>query len=209
MRELAARGASVDDAVREITVADVQQACDVFSGTWEHSGGVDGRVSLEVDPRLAHDTDATFAEAVDLWKAVDRPNLLVKIPATEAGLSAITRTLGEGVSVNVTLIFSVERYREVMNAYLDGLEQADANGHNLAGITSVASFFVSRVDTEIDKRLEKIGTDEALALRGKAGVANSRLAYAAFQELFSGKRWNSAGGARAPRPSGRCGRRPV
>jgi transaldolase len=202
VRELAARGASVDDAVREITVGDVQQACDVFSGTWEHSGGVDGRVSLEVDPRLAHDTEATFAEAVDLWKAVDRPNLLVKIPATEAGLSAITRTLGEGVSVNVTLIFSVERYREVMDAYLDGLEQAAANGHNLASIASVASFFVSRVDTEIDKRLEKIGTDEALALRGKAGVANSRLAYAAFQEVFSGERWNAlvAKGAKAQRP---------
>jgi transaldolase len=202
VRELAARGASVDDAVREITVADVSQACDVFSGTWEHSGGVDGRVSLEVDPRLAHDTDATFAEAIDLWKAVDRPNLLVKIPATEAGLSAISRTLAEGVSVNVTLIFSVERYRLVMDAYLDGLEQAATNGHNLAGIASVASFFVSRVDTEIDKRLEKIGTDEALALRGKAGVANSRLAYAAFQEVFSGERWNAlvAKGAKAQRP---------
>ena len=202
VRELAARGASVDDAVREITVADVSQACDVFSGTWEHSGGVDGRVSLEVDPRLAHDTDATFAEAVDLWKAVDRPNLLVKIPATEAGLPAITRTLAEGVSVNVTLIFSVERYRAVMGAYLDGLEQAAANGHNLAGIASVASFFVSRVDTEIDKRLEKIGTDEALALRGQAGVANSRLAYAAFQEVFSGERWDGmvGKGAKAQRP---------
>jgi transaldolase len=202
VRELAARGASIDDAVREITVADVSEACDVFSGTWEHSGGVDGRVSLEVDPRLAHDTDATFAEALDLWKAVDRPNLLVKIPATEAGIPAITRTLAEGVSVNVTLIFSVERYRAVMGAYLDGLEQASANGHNLAGIASVASFFVSRVDTEIDKRLEKIGTDEALALRGKAGVANSRLAYAAFQEVFSGERWNAlvANGAKAQRP---------
>jgi transaldolase len=202
VRELAARGASVDDAVREITVADVSQACDVFSGTWEHSGGVDGRVSLEVDPRLARDTDATFAEALDLWKAVDRPNLLVKIPATEAGLPAITRTLAEGVSVNVTLIFSVERHRLVMGAYLDGLEQAAANGHNLAGIASVASFFVSRVDTEIDKRLEKIGTDEALALRGQAGVANSRLAYAAFQEVFSGERWNAlvAKGAKAQRP---------
>ncbi len=202
VRELAARGASVDDAVREITVADVSQACDVFSGTWEHSGGVDGRVSLEVDPRLAHDTDATFAEAVDLWKAVDRPNLLIKIPATEAGLPAITRTLAEGVSVNVTLIFSVERYRAVMGAYLDGLEQAAANGHNLAGIASVASFFVSRVDTEIDKRLEKIGTDEALALRGQAGVANSRLAYAAFQEVFSGERWEGmvGKGAKAQRP---------
>jgi transaldolase len=174
VRELAARNASVDDAVREITVADVAHGCDVFRSTWEATDGVDGRVSLEVDPRLAHDTDATFAEAVDLWKAVDRPNLLVKIPATEAGLPAITKTLGEGVSVNVTLIFSVERYREVMGAFLDGLEQAAANGHNLASITSVASFFVSRVDTEIDKRLEKIGTDEALALRGKAGVANSR-----------------------------------
>ena len=202
VRELAARGASVDDAVREITVADVQQACDVFSGTWEHTGGVDGRVSLEVDPRLAHETDATFAEAVDLWKAVDRPNLLVKIPATEAGLPAITRTLAEGVSVNVTLIFSVERYRAVMAAFLDGLEQAAANGHNLAGIASVASFFVSRVDTEIDKRLEKIGTDEALALRGKAGVANSRLAYAACEETFAGERWDAlvAKGAKAQRP---------
>ena len=202
VRELAARNASVDDAVREITVADVAHGCDVFRSTWEATDGVDGRVSLEVDPRLAHDTDATFAEAVDLWKAVDRPNLLVKIPATEAGLPAITKTLGEGVSVNVTLIFSVERYREVMGAFLDGLEQAAANGHNLASINSVASFFVSRVDTEIDKRLEKIGTDEALALRGKAGVANSRLAYAAFQEVFSGERWEAlvAKGAKAQRP---------
>src|SRR3954453_20905845 len=202
VRELAARGASVADAIREITVADVQQACDVFSGTWESTGGVDGRVSLEVDPSLARDTDATTAQAIDLWKAVDRPNLLVKIPATEAGLAAITKALGEGVSVNVTLIFSVERYREVMDAYLDGLEQAAANGHNLASITSVASFFVSRVDTEIDKRLEKIGTEEALALRGKAGVANSRLAYAAFQEVFSGERWEAlaAKGAKPQRP---------
>ncbi|MCW2722931.1 MAG: transaldolase [Pseudonocardiales bacterium] len=202
VRELAARGASVDDAVREITVADVVQACDVFSGTYEATGGVDGRVSLEVDPRLAHDTAATAAQALDLWKAVDRPNLLVKIPATEAGLPAITSALAEGVSVNVTLIFSVERYRAVMGAYLDGLEQAAANGQNLGGIASVASFFVSRVDTEIDKRLEKIGTDEALALRGKAGIANSRLAYAAFQEVFSGPRWEGlkAKGAKAQRP---------
>ena len=140
---------------------------------------------------LAHDTAGTVAQALDLWKAVDRPNLLVKIPATEAGLPAITQALSEGVSVNVTLIFSVERYRAVMGAYLDGLEQAAANGHQLAGIASVASFFVSRVDTEIDKRLEKIGTDEALALRGKAGIANSRLAYAAFQEVFSGERWDA------------------
>jgi transaldolase len=202
VRELAARGASVEDAVREITVADVQQACDVFSGTWETTGGVDGRVSLEVDPGLARDTEGTVAQALDLWKAVDRPNLLVKIPATEAGLPAITRALAEGVSVNVTLIFSVERYRAVMGAYLDGLEQAAANGHQLAGIASVASFFVSRVDTEIDKRLEAIGSDEALALRGKAGVANSRLAYAAYQEVFSSERWKAleAKGARPQRP---------
>jgi len=202
VRELAARGADVGDAIREITVADVQNACDVFSGTWESTGGVDGRVSLEVSPLLAHDTDATLAEALDLWKAVDRPNLLVKIPATQEGLSAITSALAEGVSVNVTLIFSVERYRDVMNAYLDGLERASANGQTLGGIASVASFFVSRVDTEIDKRLEKIGTDEALALRGKAGVANSRLAYAAFEEVFQGTRWAqlTAQGAKAQRP---------
>jgi transaldolase len=202
VRELAARGADVGDAIREITVADVQNACDVFSGTWESTGGVDGRVSLEVSPLLAHDTEATLAEALDLWKAVDRPNLLVKIPATEEGLSAITSALAEGVSVNVTLIFSVERYRDVMNAYLDGLERASANGQTLGGIASVASFFVSRVDSEIDKRLEKIGTDEALALRGQAGIANSRLAYAAFQEVFQGTRWAqlTAQGAKAQRP---------
>ena len=202
VRALAARGASVDDAVREITVADVQQACDVFSGTWETTGGVDGRVSLEVSPRLARDTDATLAEAVDLWKAVDRPNLLVKIPATQEGLAAITNALAEGVSVNVTLIFSVERYRDVMGAFLDGLERAAANRQSLSSIASVASFFVSRVDTEIDKRLEKIGTDDALALRGKAGIANSRLAYAAFEETFQGKRWAelTAQGAKPQRP---------
>jgi transaldolase len=189
VRELAARGADVTAAIREITVADVQQACDVFSGVYESTGGVDGRVSLEVDPTIAHDTEATAAQALDLWKAVDRPNLLVKIPATEAGLPAITRALAEGVSVNVTLIFSVERYQAVMEAYLQGLEQASANGHQLGSIASVASFFVSRVDSEIDKRLEAIGTDEALALRGQAGVANSRLAYAAYQEVFTGRRW--------------------
>lgn len=202
VRELAARGASVEDAVREITVADVQQACDVFSGTWETTDRIDGRVSLEVDPGLARDAEGTVAQALDLWKAVDRPNLLVKIPATQAGLPAITRALAEGVSVNVTLIFSVERYRAVMEAFVQGLEQASANGRQLGTIASVASFFVSRVDTEIDKRLEAIGTDEALALRGKAGVANSRLAYAAFQETFQGKRWAqlAAQGANVQRP---------
>lgn len=202
VRELAARGASVEDAIREITVADVRQGCDVFRDVWESTDGVDGRVSLEVDPTLARDTDATAAQALDLWKAVDRPNLLVKIPATEAGLPAIASALAEGVAVNVTLIFSVERYRAVMGAYLDGLERAAANGQALKSLVSVASFFVSRVDSEIDKRLEKIGTEEALALRGKAGVANSRLAYAAFQEVFSGPRWDAlaAKGARPQRP---------
>jgi transaldolase len=188
VHELAARGASVADAVREITVADVQRGCDVLSGTWEATGGTDGRVSLEVDPGLAHDTDATIAQALDLWKAVDRPNLMVKIPATLEGLPAITQVLGEGVSVNVTLIFSIERYRQVMDAFMAGLERAQANGHPLSSIRSVASFFVSRFDTEIDPRLEKIGTPEALELRGKAAIANARLAHAAFREAFGTER---------------------
>ncbi|MDQ3789776.1 MAG: transaldolase [Actinomycetota bacterium] len=202
VRELAARGASLDAAVKEITTTDIRNACDLFRDLYERTGGVDGRVSIEVDPRLAHETDKTVAEALDLWKTVDRPNLLVKIPATEAGIPAITRTLAEGVSVNVTLIFSVERYKAVMEAYLSGLEQAKANGHDVRQIHSVASFFVSRVDTEVDKRLDAIGTDEAKALRGKAAVANARLAYAAFQEVFSGERWEQlkAAGAHAQRP---------
>ncbi|SES17784.1 transaldolase [Actinokineospora terrae] len=202
VRELAARGASLADVVRELTTTDVRNACDLFRDVHQRSGGVDGRVSIEVDPGLARDTDATAAEALDLWKTVDRPNLLVKIPATEEGLPAITRTLAEGVSVNVTLIFSVERYRAVMDAYLAGLEQAKANGHDLRSIHSVASFFVSRVDSEVDGRLEGIGTDEAKALRGQAAVANARLAYAAFLEVFQGPRWDAlaADGANRQRP---------
>ena len=189
VRELAARGASVDEAVREITVADVQLACDVFSGTWETTGGMDGRVSLEVSPALAHDTDATLAQAAELWKVVDRPNLMIKIPATAAGLPAITGALADGISVNVTLVFSVQRYREVMDAFFAGMERARANGHELATIASVASFFVSRVDTEVDKRLEAIGSEPALALRGQAAVANARLAFAAYQQEFATPRW--------------------
>ena len=202
VKQLAARGASVDEAVREITIADVQQACDVFSGTWETSGGVDGRVSLEVSPQLAHDTDATLAQASELWKLVDRPNVMIKIPATVEGLAAITGALADGISVNVTLVFSVARHREVMTAFFTGLEQASANGYDLARITSVASFFVSRVDTEVDKRLEAIGTDKALALRGQAAVANARLAYAAYQQEFSTQRWAQLkqAGARPQRP---------
>ncbi|WP_068271112.1 transaldolase [Aldersonia kunmingensis] len=182
VKELAERGADVEATIRTITTDDVREACDVMAPVYQASDGVDGRVSIEVDPRLAHDTDATVAQAVELWKIVDRPNVLIKIPATEAGIPAIAKVLAEGISVNVTLIFSVERYKAVMGAYLDGLIGARAAGHDIGKIHSVASFFVSRVDTEIDKRLEKIGTDEALALRGKAGVANARLAYAAYEQ---------------------------
>jgi transaldolase len=184
--ELAARGADVDTTIRTVTTDDVRNACDVLAPQYEASEGVDGRVSIEVDPRLAHDTDQTILQAFELWKIVERPNLLIKIPATLAGLPAITAVIGEGISVNVTLIFSVERHKAVMDAYLAGLEAAKAAGHDLAKIHSVASFFVSRVDTEIDARLEKIGSAEALALRGQAGVANARLAYAAYQEVFVG-----------------------
>lgn len=202
LAELAARGADVDAVIRTVTTDDVRNACDVLSAAWEATDGVDGRVSIEVDPRLAHDTDKTVAQTVELWKIVDRPNLFIKIPATKAGLPAITAVLAEGISVNVTLIFSVERHREVMDAYLAGLEAAKAAGHDLAKIHSVASFFVSRVDTEIDARLEKIGSAEALALRGKAGLANARLAYAAYEEVFAGKRFAAlaADGARVQRP---------
>ena len=184
VRALAARGADTDAAVRTITTDDVRAACDVLAPVFEQTGGVDGRVSIEVDPRLAFDADKTVAQAVELWKIVDRPNLFIKIPATEAGLPAIAAVIEEGISVNVTLIFSVERYRAVMGAYLDGLRKARVAGHDLAKIHSVASFFVSRVDTEIDKRLEAIGTPAALALRGKAAVANARLAYAEYLDVF-------------------------
>jgi transaldolase len=186
VRELAERGADVDAVIRTVTTDDVREACDVLRPQYEASDGVDGRVSIEVDPRLALETDKTILQAIELWKIVDRPNLLIKIPATQPGLAAITSVIAEGISVNVTLIFSVERHRAVMDAYLAGLEAAKAAGHDISKIHSVASFFVSRVDTEIDKRLEKIGTDEALALRGKAGLANARLAYAAYQEVFEG-----------------------
>jgi transaldolase len=201
--ELAERGADVDATIRTVTTDDVRNACDVLAKQYERSNGVDGRVSIEVDPRLAHDTDKTILQAIELWKIVDRPNLLIKIPATFAGLPAITAVIAEGISVNVTLIFSVERHRAVIDAYLAGLEAAKEAGHDLARIHSVASFFVSRVDTEIDKRLESIGTDEALALRGQAGVANARLAYAAYEEVFvGGARFGALkdAGARLQRP---------
>lgn len=201
--ELADRGADVDATIRTVTTDDVRDACDVLRPQWDSSDGVDGRVSIEVDPRLAHDAEKTAQQAIELWKIVDRPNLFIKIPATEKGIPAIAATLGEGISVNVTLIFSVERYRAVMGAYLDGLDKAKEAGHDLSKIHSVASFFVSRVDTEIDKRLEKIDSDDARELLGQAAVANARLAYAAYQEIFEGgDRFEAlkADGARAQRP---------
>ncbi|HEY9438080.1 MAG TPA: transaldolase [Streptomyces sp.] len=189
LTDLAARGVTVDEAVRMITTADVRDAADVLRPVYDASDEQDGRVSIEVDPRLAHNTAATVAEAKQLAWLVDRPNTFIKIPATKAGLPAITEVIGRGISVNVTLIFSLERYREVMDAYLAGLEKAKAAGLDLARIHSVASFFVSRVDTEIDKRLDALGTPEAEALKGKAAVANARLAYQAYEEVFGSDRW--------------------
>ena len=184
LTELKEAGVTVDDAVYAMSVKDVQDACDLFRDTFEATGGKDGRVSIEVDPRYAADEEKTIAQAKELWKLVDRDNLMIKIPATDESLPAVTAALAEGISVNVTLIFSVERYQQVIDAYKDGIRKAAANGHDVSTIHSVASFFVSRMDTEVDKRLETIGTDEALALRGKAGVANARLAYALFQKEF-------------------------
>lgn len=203
VKELAERGADVDATIRTVTTDDVRNACDVLAKQYEASDGVDGRVSIEVDPRLAHDTDKTILQAIELWKIVDRPNVLIKIPATLAGLPAITAVIAEGISVNVTLIFSVERHIAVMDAYLAGLEKAKEAGHDLSKIHSVASFFVSRVDTEIDARLKKIGSDDAVALSGKAGVANARLAYKAYEDVFvGGDRFEAlkADGARVQRP---------
>ncbi|MFG3558771.1 transaldolase [Micromonospora sp. NPDC047557] len=202
LRDLAIRGVDVEEAVRMLTTYDVRWACDVMRPSYDGSAGVDGRVSIEVDPRSAHDADKTVAEAKALWWLVDRPNLFIKIPATEEGLSAITDTLAEGISVNVTLIFGLDRYSAVMEAFLTGLERAKANGHDLSTIGSVASFFVSRVDSEVDKRLEKIGSDQAKALKGKAAIANAQLAYERYTEVFSSDRWKAleAAGAHPQRP---------
>jgi transaldolase len=202
VRDLAVRGVDVEEAVRAITTYDIRWACDVLRPVYERTDGLDGRVSIEVDPRLARETEKTVAEARALWWMVDRPNLFIKIPATLEGLPAITRALSEGISVNVTLIFSLERYGQVIDAFYKGLEKAREAGHDLSKIASVASFFVSRVDTEIDKRLDKIGSDDAEALKGKAGVANARLAYALFEEKSDTDRWRAleAAGARPQRP---------
>ena len=185
VQELAASGASAEEAVFAATTQDVRDALDVFRPVWDATSHVDGRVSIEVSPDLAHDTDATVAQAKELWAKVDRPNTLIKIPATLAGLPAISAVLAEGISVNVTLIFSLERYAAVIDAYLEGVRRAKENGHDIATIHSVASFFVSRVDTEVDKRLEAIGTDAAASLKGKAGIANARLAYELFEKRFA------------------------
>lgn len=200
--ELARRGATAEEAIFEATTQDVRDALDVFRPVWESTGHIDGRVSIEVSPDLAHDTDGTVAQAKELWAKVDRPNLLVKIPATKAGLPAITAAIGAGISVNVTLIFSLERYAEVIEAYLAGLEQAKEAGIDLSTIHSVASFFVSRVDTETDKRLVAIGTEEAVALRSKAGLANARLAYELYEKAFAEDRATAllAAGANRQRP---------
>jgi transaldolase len=189
VKQLAERGADLDTAVFEITTEDVMQACDIFAPIAEQTDGVDGRVSIEVDPRLARDATGTIAEAQKLADRVNRNNVHIKIPATVEGLEAIAATLAAGISVNVTLIFSLERYRAVINAFMLGLEQAKENGHDLSTIHSVASFFVSRVDSEIDARLDAIGTDEARALKGQAGLANARLAYQVYQEQFTTERW--------------------
>src|SRR6478752_4975895 len=202
LHDLWARGTCVHEALRDMTTHDVRWACDVLRPAYDASDGVDGRVSIEVDPRLAHETERTIAEARQLWWLVDRPNLFIKIPATKAGLPAIEQCIAEGISVNVTLIFSLERYREVMDAYITGIERARTAGHDLGRLASVASFFVSRVDTEVDKRLEKLGSPEAGDLRGKAAIANARLAFQAFEETFGTDRWSAlaSAGAKPQRP---------
>lgn len=200
--DLARRRVDVGEALRAVTTYDVRAACDVLRPTFEATGGTDGRVSIEVDPRIADDTDAQVAEARALWWLVDRPNMFVKIPATQAGVPAISRCLAEGISINVTLIFSLRRYDAVMDAFLDGVEAAQRAGRDLSRLRSVASFFVSRVDTEVDMRLSEVGTAAALALRGKVAIANARLAYEHYEQLCAGTRWRSlaAAGAFPQRP---------
>jgi transaldolase len=202
LRDLKTREIAIDGAIRYLMAFDIRWACDVLRPVFDRTGGQDGRVSIEVDPRLAHDTARTTAEAKGLWWLVDRPNVMVKIPAMEEGLASITAATAAGINVNVTLIFGLDRYGQVMDAYLTGLEQAKENGLDLSTIRSVASFFVSRVDTEVDKRLDKIGTDEAQALRGKAAIANARLAYERYEKVIASDRWQSlaAAGANVQRP---------
>lgn len=202
LRACAASGMDVDGTIRKLTTDDVRRACDLLRDTWAASQGVDGRVSIEVDPRLAHDTEGTIAQAYELWELVDRPNLLIKVPATPAGLPAITRLTAAGICVNVTLIFSVERYREVAAAYMAGLKLAATTGLDLANIHSVASLFVSRVDAVVDPLLDHIGSELATELRGSAAIANARLVWAAHLDCFAGEEWAHLRslGAHAQRP---------
>ena len=200
--DLAVRQIALDGAIRYLMAYDIRWACDVLRPVYDRTNRLDGRASIEVDPRIAYDTERTTAEAKGLQWLVDRPNVLVKIPATKEGLASITAATAAGVSVNVTLIFGLDRYDGVMDAYLSGLEQAKAAGHDLSQIFSVASFFVSRVDTEVDKRLDKIGSEEASRLRGRAGIANARLAYEYFEQVLASPRWEAleAADARPQRP---------
>src|SRR5215472_9418632 len=202
LAELSARRVSTGEALRTLTTYDVRWACDVLRPVFDATDGVDGRVSIEVDPRLARDTRATIAEARALWWLVDRPNLFVKIPAARQGLPAIAACLADGININITLIFSLRRYDEVIGAFMDGMERAHQAGHDVTSISSVASFFVSRVDSEVDARLDKIGSPEAAKLRGRAAIANARLAYQQYERAFAGPRWDelAAAGARKQRP---------
>ncbi len=202
LRTLAAAGTALDHAALALMTRDVRDACDLLAGLHRSSDGLDGRVSLEVAPSLARDTAGTVAMAEQLWAMVDRPNLYIKIPATAEGLPAIADATAAGINVNVTLIFSLDRYRGVLDAYLKGLERARIAGHDLARLDSVASFFVSRVDTAVDRRLDAIGTGEAAALRGTIAIANARLAYRIFAETTATDRWQdlAAAGARPQRP---------
>jgi transaldolase len=199
---LAAEGVSTDEAIRVITTSDVRDAADLFKPVYDDTDGVDGRVSIEVEPGLARDTGKTINQAKELWEIVGRENVFIKIPATKEGIPAITATLAEGISVNVTLIFSLDRYKAVADAFLTGVEKAIDNGHDVTKLGSVASFFVSRVDTEVDKRLDAIGTDQAKALKGKAAIANARLAFEVYEEIFATDRWREIEtvGAKPQRP---------
>jgi transaldolase len=192
------KGSSVDEVVKKLTTDDVRQACDLFTSIYQSTGGVDGRVSIEVDPRLAHDTEGTIAAGKELWSIIDRPNLMIKVPATIEGLPAITALIAAGISVNVTLIFSVKRYGQVIEAYMKGIEQCEVP----STVHSVASFFISRIDSSIDALLKKNGSEEATALLGKAAIANAHLAYQLFEEKFASERWSglTAKGANKQRP---------
>ena len=194
LHDLASQGADTETAVFAVTTEDVRSACDVLAPVYEQTAGLDGCVSIEVDPRLSRDAVATLDMAGRLRKAVDRDNLYIKIPATAEALTAITQAISEGISVNVTLIFALARYRAVMDAYLSGLEQAAAAGRDLAAIRSVASFFISRVDSEVDTRLDQIATSQAGQLKGRAAIANARLAYQAYEEVIASRRWQQLAG---------------